>query len=556
VHATPRSWCTHALALAAVLTALFFVVGHRQIADADEGAALLQAKVLSTTGQWSMPATSELDPTGDWYPIHNSNLVGDLAFPFTRPPLYPATIRPLLDAGGLGTVVAAHTAALWLAALGAGALAERLRPGRGVATLWLCGLLSPLLFDGYWVIAHTIAAASAVWATYAAVRVVFDRAVRWTPVWLVGVGVACCYRNEALLFAAALAVALLAVGGARRWTRSIPLAVGTMAIAGGSWMAMNAYQRSAEGGSKAVLYHPELAGGFVSGRLKGFEHAVLAPGTGSPLGVLLVLVTAASVLGALLAVRSDAPPRLARSLAVLGAAAAVTRLLLPIDLVTGLLMAAPFVVGAAVLLPSTLWRDPAVRLVATTAAVTFVAVTASMHEFGGGGEWGGRYYHVALPLGCVLAVLTLDWMLAHRSAEARAVVLAGLAVSVALSGLSIRESRGIRDVSETLTETAWRTARSTRSAQDPRGPVVVSTWVAGGRFSWRHVLDGRYLTVDEPDQFPALGRRLAAAGVTDFTILAEPADHTHLGEIGSGYRVTRTIRLGDHGWTVAVLART
>jgi hypothetical protein len=147
-------------------------------------------------------------------------------------------------------------------------------------------------------------------------------------------------------------------------------------------------------------------------------------------------------------------------------------------------------------------------------------------------------------------------MLAHRSAEARAVVLAGLAVSVALSGLSIRESRGIRDVSETLTETAWRTARSTRSAQNPRGPVVVSTWVAGGRFSWRHVLDGRYLTVDEPDQFPALGRRLAAAGVTDFTILAEPADHTHLGEIGSGYRVTRTIRLGDHGWTVAVLART
>jgi hypothetical protein len=555
VTATRRAWCTHALALAVVLAAVFFVVGHRQIADADEGAALLQAKVLSTTGHWSMPATSELDPTGDWYPIHNSNRVGDLAFPFTRPPLYPATIRPLLDAGGLGLVVAAHAAALWLAALGAGALAERLRPGRGIAALWLCGVLSPLLFDGYWAIAHTFAAAGAVWATYGATRVVVDRTARWTPVWLVGLGVACCYRNEALLFAAALAVALLAAGGARRWVRSIPLAAGTMAIAGGSWMAMNAYQRSAEGGSKAVLYHPELAGGFVSGRLKGFEHAVLAPGTGSALGVLLVLVTAASILGSLLVVRGDGSPRLARSLAVLGATAAVARLLLPIDLVTGLLMAAPFVVGAAVLLPSTLWRDPAVRLVAATAAVAFVAVTASMHEFGGGGEWGGRYYHVALPLGCVLAELTLDWLLTHRGVEARTVVLAGLVVSLALSGLSIRESRGIRDVSETLTETAWRTARTTRSARDPGGPVVVSTWVAGGRFSWRHILDGRYLTVDEPDEFPALGRRLAAAGVPDFTVLAEPADHTHLDEIGSGFHVTRTIPLGDHGWTVAVLSR-
>ena len=119
-----------------------------------------------------MPATSELDPTGDWYAIHNSNVVGDLAFPFTRPPIYPATIRPFLELGGLGLVLGLHVFALWLAACGAGALCERVRPGRGIQAMWLTGALSPLLFDGYWVIAHTIAAAGAIWAVVADVPVV------------------------------------------------------------------------------------------------------------------------------------------------------------------------------------------------------------------------------------------------------------------------------------------------------------------------------------------------------------------------------------------------
>ena len=87
----------------------------------------------------------------------------------------------------------------------------------------------------------------------------------------------------------------------------------------------------------------------------------------------------------------------------------------------------------------------------------------------------------------------------------------GLVVSLAMSVLAVRESRGIRDVADVLTETAWRTATSTRSAAQPGGPVVVSTWVAGGRFSWRHLLDGRYLTVDEPAVELVFGREFAPA---------------------------------------------
>jgi hypothetical protein len=385
---------------------------------------------------------------------------------------------------------------------------------------------------------------------------VLDRRWSWLPVWLVGLGVATLYRNEALLLAAALAVGLATVASAERRWPALALSAGSAAIAAISWKAMNAYQRVAEGDSQSVMYHPTLQGGVVSGRLKGFRHAVLDPGNGAFLGVMLVAVAAILIGVALVAVRFDLLRSLAPSLAVAGAAAAVVRMLLPIDLVTGLVVAAPLVVIAAVLLPRALVRsDAGLRVVVVTTVLSALAITASMHEFGGGGEWGGRYFHVALPLACVLAVLSMDWMLAHRGDVARTVVLSGLVVSLALSVLSIRETKGIRDVADVLTETAWRTATTTRSASDVQGPVVVSTWVAGGRFSWRHLLDGRYLTVDEPEKFPELGRRLAAAGVPDFTILAEPMDHDHLDEVGSGYRVTRSVPLGDNGWTVAVLSR-
>ena len=428
VAASPRIWAAHALALAVVLGAVFLVVGHHQVVGADEGAGLTQAQLVQRTGQWAMPATSELDPDGSWFPVHNSSILDDQAFVFTRPPLYPALIGPVLEAGGLVAVLVLHVVALWLTALGAGAVAERLRPGRGIQTMWLAGALSPLLFVGYWVIAHTLAAAGAVWAAWAAIRVVFDRRWLLAPVWLVGTATAACLRSEGLLYCAALAVGLLAVVNRDRWPRAIALSAGTFGIAGGSWLVMNAYQRWAEGGSDTQPYRPGLQGGVIAGRLKGFEHAVLSPGTGAALGTLLVALTAILLGVALVGVRVDALRSVTPKLAIGAAMSAGLRMLLPIDLVTGLLMAAPLIVVAAVLVPVAELRRAPVRFVAVTTALTALAVAASMHEYGGGGEWGGRYFHVALPLACVLAVLTMDWLLAHRGEVDRTVVLSGLVV--------------------------------------------------------------------------------------------------------------------------------
>jgi len=559
--ATRRRWTNHTVALGLVFGVLLAFVGTQQVVSADEGAALLQAKVVTSTGQWALPAVTQLDPTGKWFPIHLSNSAGERMFPFSRPPIYPTVIRPLLSAGGLPLVLGLHVVALLLAALFAGLLTERVRPGRGIQAMWLTGLLSPLLFDGYWVIAHSIVAAGAALAVLGAVKVVVDGRARWLGAWFVGLGVAVLFRNEPLIFAVALAVALGLYGLLTRGAtlsqrgRGIALGVASLAVAGAGYWISTLTRRLVED-SKAGGYQPDTAGGVVAGRWRGFQHSVLGAGSVGSIGPLLVVLTLGLVIGTVVCIRFEAgTPRTARTLAWAAAGTAILRLLLPADLITGLLLATPVLIVAALCVPGERLRDPALRIVAIAGWLTVLGVTATQHDTGGAGEWGGRYYHVALPMICILAVVTFDWILAHRGTAGRAVVAALLIAAGAYGGLAMRESRDLRNAADVLTSATWRTAETTESAHQAGGPVVVSSWIAAGRFAWDHILDGRYLTVSERRDLPELGERLADAGVPDFTFLAQPGDAAHLGEIGSGYHVAQTQPLGTRGWSVNVLTR-
>jgi hypothetical protein len=556
VAATKRSWALHLLLLAAILGGLLAFVGNGQVMDADEGAAMAQAQILNHTGHWALPATSQLDPTGRWFPIHLSGRIGHLEYVFTRPPIYPAVLAPLDRWGGLTLILLVHLAALLVAAWGVGLLVERVRPGRGIQALWFTAVLSPLLFDGFWVIAHSIAAAGAMWAAYSVVRVVLDRRWRWLPIGAVGLAIAVTFRNEALIFCVALAVGTVALGARDRARTALPLAAGTVAIGLAGYKGMTLYARAVQGGSSSAAYKPTLGGGLITGRISGFEHSILSAGSGGQLGITLVIAVAALLIAAMVAVRFElAADRVVRELAIGAAALAIVRAVaLPIDLVTGMLMAGPALV-AAFLLPTEARRDPVVRFASIVAALTFLGVMATESQAGGSGEWGGRYFHVALPLVCALAVVAFDGILARRGQIGRTVVGAAVVVCLALSVLALREAATARQTTQTLTETAWTTALSTRTAHDPGGPVIVSSWVAGGRFSWQHLLDGRYLTVEHTADFPALGRSLKAANVADFVFLGEHPAASQLGQIGSGYRVTKRIPLGTHGWTVDVISR-
>src|SRR3546814_15820637 len=68
-------------------------------------------------------------------------------------------------------MVLVSMAGLVLAAWGAGALARSFSTARVVVgSLWLTGLASPLLFDGYIFIAHTLGAACVAWSLVLVVR--------------------------------------------------------------------------------------------------------------------------------------------------------------------------------------------------------------------------------------------------------------------------------------------------------------------------------------------------------------------------------------------------
>jgi len=154
---------------------------------------------------------------------------------------------------------------------------------------------------------------------------------------------------------------------------------------------------------------------------------------------------------------------------------------------------------------------------------------------------------VALPLICVLAVVAMDWLAAHRPA-ARRVLAAGLVGCAALGFMSLREAARGRHSAEVRTELAWEAAQELGP-----DPVIVNTWIAGGRFAWRHVDDARYLTVARSD-FPELGRRLEEAGIDEWVLLAQPQDLPNIDEV-EGYELAEQGRFGQAGWSVLVMGR-
>ncbi len=554
-----RRWWFHAAALAVVLFGILALARPSQVISADEGAVLSEVRTLSRTDQWTLPVHTDIDPDGAWFGLHQPVIVGDQgdrAITFDRPPTYPLLLVPLWNVGGLVAVLALHVAGVWAAAVLAGRLTERLVPGRGLAAMWLCGVASPLLFDGYWAIAHSLVAAGATAAALGAVRFAFDGrrvALVW---WLAGLVLAVGLRTEPLFAAAGLSVALAVVGwreASVRW-RAWPLAVATSGVAGAVLVGMRRWQQAIEGVATMGLPSPSSGGGgYLASRVSGFRHSALGAGFGDRTAAMVVVASAACIVGAVVLSRFDvATPRVRMALAAAGAGTAVLRFAMADDMVTGLLMAAPLVIAAACCLPRERWRDPATTVVATTAALTVAAVVATQHERGGTGEWGGRYFHVVLPLICVVAVVSLDWLVAHRP-EGRRVVAWGLVAALVFSVLSLRTAAGARDVVETRTELAWRAAQRTADASDPAGPVVVTTWIAGGRFAWRHAEAARYLLVDR-SEFSELAARLRAAGVGEWVLLAQPEDTAHIREL-EGYDVAERQRFGQTGWSVLVFGR-
>lgn len=483
----------HVAGLALVLVALTPVLGRDLLFSADEGAAVAQARLLGEERGWALAhPLPALDPVGQAFPLENATPVEQpsgrpASAPFAKHPAYAVLLAPFDARGGVLAMTLTSVFGTVLAAAVAGALVRRALPGWGGVAVWATGLATPLFVDSWLVIAHTLGAALAALATLSVLRAHEHRGPPAVAAAGVAMAGAVLLRNEALLFGIALALAALALAGLRRRAATAIAGLAVLAGAVGAHLLDRVLSTAVAGTADAPFTAGVAHAGFVAGRISGAVVTLVLPSYGS-LGLpdALLVLTAGALVGAVVVarLRPDDVDGI-RLLAALAVVAAVVRAVLSPEVAPGLLVAAPaLTAGLAAIGRSTFRRDD-LRLLGVTVSLFAGAVLATQYASGGTGEWGGRYFALALPLLVPLVVVALHDLLAGLSVPARRPLVGALVVvAVALAVVGGRSLRAVEDRSGRLVETIAVTARTLED------PVVVATAGAAARFAWADVLAG------------------------------------------------------------------
>lgn len=509
----------HLGALAVILLALLGVIGASSSFSADEGAAIIQARSLARGDGWIVEhPLPEADTTGVNYPLELSERGQRGVAPFGKHPLYALLLAGVDRLGGVPAMVALSIAGTLAAAAAAAALARRLDPALARPALWVVGLASPLLFDGYLVIAHTLGAAFAATAVLVAVVALERRrpALALAVVPLVAVTVL--LRREAILFALALGVVGAVLAVARPRVRRVAAGAALAALAGGAaaQVVEQLWTRSLLGGSAAwsgVVPPPAGAGGLIEGRLQAFFLTWLTPSYGAqspaPLALLVMLV-AVVVAAFALRHRPRPDPTVARWAAVAALAAVIAAFTGPTTVVPGLLVAFPLAAAGLVLVRKATLRTDAAQLCLGVFALFAAGVTATQYETGGSGEWGGRYFAIGIPFLVPVLLLALRDAGSRLDRHVRQRALVSLAVcSLALTVMGVAVLREHHSVTAQLVASFDRAG----VAFGEGSPVLVTTQGSAPRFAWPTFDRHRWL-LSTPAGLPDLLARLRAAGIT------------------------------------------
>jgi hypothetical protein len=517
-----RRFVVHALALASVLVVVHLLTGPGQLTQADEGAALAQARLLADGEGWAMshplPAA---DPAGTAFPIERSTRLGDSFeyVPYAKHPVYPLLLAGAVRLAGEPGAIALSIAGAILASIGAALLARRMSPELTVPTLWLTGLATPLLFYSDVVIAHTLGAAAVAFAALAFTAGTGQPGPRLLALGTVLLALACFLRSEAVLLGIALAT-VLAVEAWRRRASYAPAAAAFVASMGVYLVDPWLQSRALGGAGTSPARIVDHTGWFV-GRIDAIRGTLLSPADELPRATLLGMFVLLALIAAAWLVHRRAHTAAIVGLLVIGAAAAVARLLSnPTGYVPGLLPAAPVLVAGLLLVaserPSPRMRSD-VKVLGAVSALFFIAVTATQYSDGSAGPWGGRYFAVGLPLVSPLAVAGLAGggaLLGRRAARVGAAAL--VVVTLALAGVGITAAHTSRTLRAGLDD-----ALSTESPE-----LVVSVLPGTGRFQYVHVLDEVWLETT-PEALGERGPDLRAAGIDRFVLLTpDPARDT------------------------------
>ncbi len=549
----------HVGALAVVLLVLMPLIGTGSSFSADEGAVLVQARSLSRGEGWIVEhPVPEVDPDGVNYPLEFSERGPSGVTPFGKHPLYALMLAAADRAGGIVAMVLLSLLGTVAAAGLAGALARRLDPAIARPAVWVVGLASPLFFHGYLLIAHSLGAGLAAAGVLAAITALERRSVVLAVAVVPALAACVLLRTEGLFIAAALAAVAGVVALVRRDIRVV-----AGVIAGGSLVAGAAahflenwwtLRLLGGGGFGGVGGTGATAGSdLVSDRIHGFVVTWLTPGYGGRVVTgLALLVMAAAVAAGAGAVRwRPADDRRIRLFALVAGAGALLALVSgPTTVVPGLLLAFPLVVAGLVLVRGSTLSTVAARIAAGVSVLFVVAVIATQYAKGGGGEWGGRYFALAIPLYVPVLLLALRDAGTRLSARSAGTALAALAVcSIVMTTMGVGALRSSHRASARLVAAADVAGRSVADID----PVMVTTQGSVPRFAWSTFDRQRWLLAP-PEGLEDLLSRLRAAGVArvgfvtrdlerDLAVL-ERAGVDILGDDGS---------LRDRGWHVLVL---
>jgi hypothetical protein len=402
----------HVLALAVVLVAGAWISDPGSAWSSDEGAALIQVDLL-LDGTWSYRYPYP-DLGGDVLdeaaPFEHGDVTPSGEAPFAKHPVYPILLMPFHVAFGPWGYVLPSMIGTLVAALVAGRLSNEISPGGERATLWLVGLASPLYFDSFVALGHTLAAAAGSIAALAVVRGIQGS---WRPVpATLGVAAAAAlgvtWRSEAVFIGVGLFVAAAFIAWREPAVRSRAAWVGGGAVLGvtaafvAEWVARRAIVGGAPQGTV-----PRTHGRWLVGRADGIVATWLDPSydAGSQADLMLSLAVVALV-GAFVAIRLGRweAARVAAVVAVVGYTLRIV--LAPPATIPGLILACPWIL-ALVWLRRTDLRSLSARVIGIAAVVSTTGILLTQHSRGGGQEWGGRYFAVVLPLVAPLVVMAV-----------------------------------------------------------------------------------------------------------------------------------------------------
>ena len=560
VSAFRRVWAAplwaHVLVLGIGLLALVPVIGTSSSFSPDEPVAITQARSLANGGGWVVEHPfPEVDLDGRFYPLAGSSEGADGNAPFAKHPVYPLMLAAAEPVGGLAAMMVLSVLATVAAAAFAAMLAREVTGGLERPVLWAVGVGSPLLFDAYLVIAHSLGAAFATAATLVVVIAIRrHRTILLVVAAAALVSAAVLMRIEALIFAVALGLGTAAAGITGR--RHGLVAGG--ALVAGAGVAAALFEKWLLHlfiGAEQAIGVPAAGGSFLETRWAGFLNTWVSPSSSSGVGggdallVIVMLLAVAAVV--VLRWRSGRPYMLAVLAVTATVLTTVGFFADPDRVVPGLLVAFPLAVFGIGLVDREYIRAPA-RLVLTVTAGLFMAgVLATQYGAGGSAEWGGRYFALGVPL---VAVLSID-ALARRAPvlllPVRRWAGAGLVACSLL--MAVGATTSLTSIHRHNQRLVGRLVSSSQQVVPGDGgtAVVVSAWPNIARHVWPTTPPQRWLYNSDEARSGELASRLVDAGVTELTFIGQKGEE--IAPYLDDYTIDAPRSYEDGRWKVSVL---